>query len=54
MKSCTCMNCEHVFVSKRIRPFCTTSCRTAFMANNPLPAILIGATTDDNHNQSRC
>lgn len=47
MKTCACQNCGHVFVSKRIRPFCNNTCRHTFMANNPLPAILIGANTND-------
>jgi endogenous inhibitor of DNA gyrase (YacG/DUF329 family) len=52
MKSCTCKNCGHVYVSKRTRAFCSNSCRAVFMANNPLPAFLIGATTDDNKHHS--
>lgn len=47
MKISTCKNCGHVFAGKRIRPFCHNECRHAFMANNPLPAILIGAKPDD-------
>ena len=51
-KTCTCKSCGHVYTSKRIRPFCSNSCRAVFTANNPLPAILIGAITHDhtNHN----
>lgn len=43
MKTCTCMRCGHTYMATRIRPFCSNTCRTAFMAANPTPAILIGA-----------
>jgi len=52
LKTSTCKNCGHVFVSKRIRPFCNNECRHTFMANNPLTAILIGANTNDQSNKT--
>ncbi|SDW30237.1 hypothetical protein SAMN05444064_10225 [Pseudomonas syringae] len=54
MKVCTCKKCGHVYASKRIRPFCSNSCRQAFMTIYPIPAILIGAineTSNTSYNQ---
>lgn len=57
LKTCTCKNCGHVYISKRIRPFCNNLCRQTFMSanpitsdNNPPHAILIGANEYDQSN----
>lgn len=46
MKSCICKHCGHAYYSRRIRPFCSNICRSAYKLQNPLTAILIGANPD--------
>jgi hypothetical protein len=54
MKSCTCRNCGHVYVKARASAFCSSSCRKAYNEQQPTPAILTGATTNEiQHHSSR-
>lgn len=52
MKTCTCMKCGHAYTAKRIRPFCSTTCRIAYMAENPIPAILFGANNVESNTRN--
>jgi hypothetical protein len=46
MKTCTCRNCNHVFVSAKIEVFCSGRCRHSFTLTNPKHANRDGALNE--------
>jgi hypothetical protein len=47
MKTCTCRNCNHVFLAIKVEVFCSGRCRHSYTMTNPkLTANRDGATID--------
>ena len=54
MKSCTCRNCNHVFVSVKVEVFCSGRCRHSYTLTNPKqPANRDGANHEISNTYSK-